>query len=168
MRLVGTMCKLRARARILRIGICFGPEQERSCATNAAGCPTKSRKNLLREDHRFWYPAAMRSGVWHFPDHCQRNGGHRARVREIIGSPKDDSWRAIRCLMRQRRLGFVFYFQLIRLRRRAPTFSIGCRSALRNSRARRRPPVVISRINSRVNFPERMSRNADLMCFCTA
>jgi hypothetical protein len=76
-RLVGTMCKLRARARILRIGICFGPEQERSCATNAADCPIKGYKSLLREDHRFWNSAAMRSGVRDLSDHRQRDGGDR-------------------------------------------------------------------------------------------
>jgi hypothetical protein len=86
-RLLGTMCNLRARARILRIRICFGPEQERSCATNAADCPTKGCKSLLREDHRVWYSAAMRSGVRDFSDHRQRDGGYRAPVGEIIISP---------------------------------------------------------------------------------
>ena len=167
MRLVGSMCNLRARARILRIGICYGPEQERSCATNIAGCPTKGHKSLLREDHRFGHSATMRRVVRNFSDHCQPARGYRARAVQIRISPKTAAWRTERCLTRQRRLRIVSYFQLISPRKRAPTFSMGCFSLLRSSWARRRAPVPISRINSRANFPERMSRSADLMCFRT-
>lgn len=85
------MCNLRASARLLRIGICHGPEQERSYAINTADCPAKGYKNLLCEDDRFWHSPAMRSAVREFSDHRQRDGGYRARVGEIIISPKNGS-----------------------------------------------------------------------------
>jgi hypothetical protein len=86
-RLVGSMCNLRAGARILRFGICHGPEQERSCPINTADGPTKGHKSLLCEDYRFWHSAAMRS-VRDFSDHRQPARGYRARVGEIINFAK--------------------------------------------------------------------------------
>ena len=81
----------RARARILRIGICYGPEQERSGATNTADCPTKDHKNLLREDDRFWHSATMRSSVRDVSDHYRRDGRNRPRAVQIVISPKSGS-----------------------------------------------------------------------------
>ena len=60
LRLVGSMCKWRARARILRIGICRS-EQKRSCGANAAEYPEQGDKNLLREDYSVWHSTSMHS-----------------------------------------------------------------------------------------------------------
>jgi len=59
LRLVGSMCNWRARARILRIGICRS-EQKRSCGAKTADYPHKGDKNLLREDHSVWHSTTMR------------------------------------------------------------------------------------------------------------
>ncbi len=55
------MCKWRARARILRIGICRS-EQKRSCGAKTADYPEKGDKSLLREDHSLWHSTSMHSG----------------------------------------------------------------------------------------------------------
>ncbi len=60
LRLVGSMCKWRARARILRIGICRS-EQKRSCAAKTADYPEKGDKSLLRKDHSVWHSTTMHS-----------------------------------------------------------------------------------------------------------
>ena len=89
------MRKWRARARILRIGVRYGPEQE-------CGCPTKGRKNLLREDHRFWHPPTMRSVLRRICDHGQpargdrpRPGGRRRSGRKCCAPSRPVVYRAL-------------------------------------------------------------------------
>jgi len=72
------MCRHRARARILRIGICYRPEQERY-AINTADCLSKSGKNLLCENRRFRHSSAMRKVVRGVSDHRQPATSYRAR-----------------------------------------------------------------------------------------
>ena len=77
------ICRHRARARILRIGICRS-EQKRSCATNTADGLSKDRKNLLHKDHRFWHSSAMRTVVRDdVSDHGQPDRGFRARINNL-------------------------------------------------------------------------------------
>ena len=80
--LVDLLREYPARRRILDIGICRS-EQKRSWAANTAGCPEKSHKTLLREEHSFRRSPAVRS-VWGESDHCQPATNYRARDREII------------------------------------------------------------------------------------
>jgi hypothetical protein len=94
------MCMRRARACILRISVGYRPEQERSWTINTAGCPTKGDKSLLREDHRLWHSAAMRSSLRDLSDHYQRDGRYRTRAGKIIVSPKDGSLASGGCLTR--------------------------------------------------------------------
>jgi len=68
LRLVGSMCKWRARARILRIGICRS-EQKRSCAAKTADYPEKGDKSLLRKDHSVWHSTTMQSVRGGLADH---------------------------------------------------------------------------------------------------
>ncbi len=76
----------RARARILRIGICQRPGQERSCTTDAV---SNGRKDLLRENHRFWHSSAMRTVVRHdVSDHRQPATGYRARINNFANKPQ--------------------------------------------------------------------------------
>lgn len=76
------ICRHRARARILRIGICRS-EQKRRCATNAADGLSQGRKNLLHQDHRFWHSSAMRTVVRDLSDHRQPDRGFRARINNL-------------------------------------------------------------------------------------
>jgi hypothetical protein len=77
------ICRHRARARILRIGICRS-EQKRRCATNTADGLSKDRKNLLHQDHRFWHSSAMRTVVRDdVSDHRQPDRGFRARINNL-------------------------------------------------------------------------------------
>src|SRR5580765_5093372 len=75
------ICRHRARARILRIGICRS-EQKRRCATNTADRLSKDRKNLLHQDHRFWHSSAMRS-VCRVSDDQQSATDYRARINNL-------------------------------------------------------------------------------------
>jgi hypothetical protein len=79
LRLVGSMCKWRARARILRIGICRS-EQKRSCGANTADYPDKGDKTLLREDHSVWHSTKMRSVRGGIFDHRKPDGNYRAAI----------------------------------------------------------------------------------------
>lgn len=134
------MCKWRARARILRIGIC-GSEQKRSCGAKTADYRDKGDKSLLREDHSVWHSTSMHSVRGVRSDHRKPDGNYRA----AIIPAKISLVAMVRCQARQRYLWFfVFAFQLISLRSRTPTFSIGCFSLSRSSFAERRPPVFIS------------------------
>jgi len=74
------MCNWGAGARILCIGIRYGSKQKRRCATKAAVCPNEDYKNLLREDHRFWYSNAVRKVVRPVSDHSRAARGYRARA----------------------------------------------------------------------------------------
>jgi hypothetical protein len=77
------ICRHRARARILRIGICRS-EQKRRCATNTADGLSKDHKNLLHKDHRFWHSSAMRTVVRDdVSDHGQPDRGFRARINNL-------------------------------------------------------------------------------------
>ena len=77
------MCKWRARARILRIGICRS-EQKRSCGANTAEYPEKGDENLLREDHSVWHSTSMHSVRGVRFDHRKSVGNYRARDAEVI------------------------------------------------------------------------------------
>ena len=77
MRLAGSMCKCRARARILRIGIC-GPEQERGPAGNRAVGPQDREEDVLRGDRDLRYPAALQTARRN-SDHRQPDDDYRAR-----------------------------------------------------------------------------------------
>ena len=79
LRLVGSMCKWRARARILRIGICRS-EQKRSCGAKTADYPEKGDKSLLREDHSVWHSTSMHSFGGGLADHRKPVGNYRAAV----------------------------------------------------------------------------------------
>src|SRR5436190_23764249 len=59
MRLAGSMCKCRARAGILHIGIC-GSEQ-RNSACNRAGGPQDREEGLLRGGRDLPYPPALQT-----------------------------------------------------------------------------------------------------------
>src|SRR6476661_6356633 len=67
------ICSHPARARILRVGVRYGPEQE--CC-----CPTNIGKNLLCEDHRLWHSATMRKVLRHSSDHVQPANDNRPRT----------------------------------------------------------------------------------------
>jgi hypothetical protein len=100
--LVDLLREYPARRRILDIGICRS-EQKRSWAANTAGCPEKSHKTLLREEHSFRHSPAVRS-VWGESDHCQPATDYRARDGEIIISgrpslPKVALPSAARCFL---------------------------------------------------------------------
>jgi len=76
----------RARTRILRIRICKRPGQERSCTTDTV---SNGRKDLLREDHRFWHSSAMRKVVRHdVSDDRQPATGYRARINSFAKKPQ--------------------------------------------------------------------------------
>ena len=79
LRLVGSMCKWRARARILRIGICRS-EQKRSCGAKTADYRDKRDKSLLREDHSGWLSTPMRSVQGVRSDHRKPDGNYRAAI----------------------------------------------------------------------------------------
>lgn len=87
--LVDSLGECPTRPRILCIGICRS-EQKRSWAANTAGCPEKSHKTLLREEHSFRHSPAMRS-VWGESDHGQPATNYRARAGEIIISGRPSS-----------------------------------------------------------------------------
>src|SRR5436305_8917531 len=138
------MCKWRARTRILRIGICRS-EQKRSCGAKSADHPEKGHQNLLREDDSVWHSTSMCSVRGIRSDYRKPDGSYRARGAEIIISGRPRSPKVARCPARQRRKGyFVFAFQLISPRSRAPTFSIGCFSLSATSYTERLPPVLFS------------------------
>ena len=73
------MCKWRARARILRVGICRS-EQKRSCGAKTADYPEKGNKSLLREDHSVWHPTSMHSFGGGLADHRKPDGNYRAAI----------------------------------------------------------------------------------------
>ncbi len=73
------MCKWRARARILRIGICRS-EQKRSCGVKTADYREKGDKNLLREDHSVWHSTSMHSFGGVRSDHRKPDGNYRAAI----------------------------------------------------------------------------------------
>jgi len=73
------MCKCRARARILCIGICRS-EQKRSCGAKTADYREKGDKNLLREDHSVWHSTSMRSVRGVGSDHRKPDGNYRAAI----------------------------------------------------------------------------------------
>ena len=79
LRLVGSMCKWRARARILRIGICRS-EQERSFAAKTADYPEKGDKSLLRKDHSVWHSTTMHSVRWVRSDYRKPDFNYRAAI----------------------------------------------------------------------------------------
>jgi len=83
------MCNWRARARILRIGICRS-EQKRSCGAKTADYPDKGDKNLLREDHSVWHSTSMHSvrGVVR-SDHRKPGRNYRALGAEITNFGKN-------------------------------------------------------------------------------
>src|SRR5439155_16623831 len=68
MRLAGSMCKCRARARILRIGIC-GSEQERGPARNTTVGHENREEGVLRGGRRLRHPATLHT--------ARRNSDHR-------------------------------------------------------------------------------------------
>src|SRR5205814_6256329 len=74
------MCKWRARARILRIGICRS-EQKRSRGAKTADYPEKGDKSLLREDHSVWHSTSMRSVRGVRSDHRKPDGNYRAAIK---------------------------------------------------------------------------------------
>jgi len=73
------MCRWRARARILRIGICRS-EQKRSCGAKTADYPEKGDKSLLREDHSVWHSTSMHSFGGGLADHRKPDGNYRAAI----------------------------------------------------------------------------------------
>ena len=83
------ICKHRAGAHILRVGICSRPEQERCCTIDTAGSLSTGGKDLLREDHRFWHSDPMHKVGRAFPDHQQQHGDYRARAVQIRILPKN-------------------------------------------------------------------------------
>ncbi len=99
------MCKWRARARILRIGICRS-EQKRSCGAKTADYPEKGDKSLLREDHSVWHPTSMHSFGGGLADHRKPDGNYRA----AIVPAKISLVAMVRCQARQRPDGFLFSF----------------------------------------------------------
>jgi len=75
------MCKCRARARILRIGICRS-EQKRGPAGDRAAGPKDREEDVLRGDGNLPYPAALQSARRN-SDHCQPDADSRARDDQI-------------------------------------------------------------------------------------
>ena len=55
------MCKCRARARILRIGICRPEQKRRGSASDTAAGPKDREEDVLRGDGKLRHPAALRS-----------------------------------------------------------------------------------------------------------
>ena len=74
------MCKWRARASFLRIGICR-TEQKRSRGAKTADYPEKGDKSLLREDHSVWHSTSMRSVRGVGSDHRKPDGNYRAAIK---------------------------------------------------------------------------------------
>jgi hypothetical protein len=75
------MCKCRARARILRIGICRS-EQKRGPAGDTTAGPKDREEDVLRGDGKLPYPAALQSARRN-SDHCQLDADSRARDDQI-------------------------------------------------------------------------------------
>ena len=73
------MCRWRASARILRIGICRS-EQKRSCGAKTADYRDKGDKSLLREDHSVWHSTEMHSFGGGLADLRKPDGNHRAAI----------------------------------------------------------------------------------------
>ena len=158
------MCNWHAHVRILRIGICYRSEQEHSAPGAATAGHEDHKKNVLGCDRKLRYSAALQSARCN-PDHCQPDDYLRASSGEIT---KDSAILAVTtcCRTRQRGRRFIFLRAKSSFRAAAPTFSIGCFSALRSKCAHLAPPVFISRIKSRANL-RRMSRSAERTCCCT-
>ena len=86
MRLAGSMCKCRARAGILHIGIC-GSEQERGPACNRAVGPQDREEGVLRGDRDLPYPAALHTACRN-SDHRQPDADSRAQDDRIKQVPQ--------------------------------------------------------------------------------
>ena len=101
MRLAGSMCKCRARAGILYIGIC-GSEQERGLACNRAVGPQDREEGVLRCRGDLPYPAALQTARRN-SDHHQPDDDHGARddpIKQVPTTPSSPE--RVRCPARQR------------------------------------------------------------------
>jgi hypothetical protein len=81
MRLAGSMCKCRARAGILRIGIC-GSEQKRGPARNTTVGHEDHEEGVLHGERRHPYPATLPTARRN-SDHRQPDGHFRAHYDRI-------------------------------------------------------------------------------------
>ena len=135
-RLVDSLRKRRALARLLCIDVCWSERKRSSCAGQTLVGPKEGKESVLRDELSIGHSDALRSAR-RDSDHRQPDAYLRARTDEtIIFRPYEFGGNGARFRVRRRdHFLFVFAFQLIKLRSLRPTVSIGCFSPSRSNLA---------------------------------